>query len=224
MWGTIIDVVFIAIIVVSAIIGIVKGFFDSILGLIGTTVAGIAGIFLAKYIAPIVNNIFGLENFLLNKINLPEDFTFFGSAFTNEELAKFGVWIITVFATFLIIKFAIFILGKIFERVTKNSPAITGINRVLGMLFGTIKGLIVALGLVAIGSLVSEVPGIGKLVTDKIAETKVTSFAYKYVDEFVDENVTSEKVQEIVNKIVSEVNPDEGGTEGTGTEGTGTEA
>ena len=203
MWGTIIDVVFIAIIVVSAIIGIVKGFFDSILGLIGTTVAGIAGIFLAKYIAPIVNNIFGLENFLLNKINLPEDFTFFGSAFTNEELAKFGVWIITVFATFLIIKFAIFILGKIFESVTKNSPAITGINRVLGMLLGVIKGTITAALLLAIASLLGKA-GIAPVIEDKIAETKVCSFADKYVDEFMEDYLTKEKVQGLIDRIITE--------------------
>ena len=225
MWGYIIDGVLIAIVVISLIVGICKGLVDSILGLLGTAIAVAAGAFGAKYLSNFVNRIFNLESFVLGKLEGGAEGSakFFGSTFSNVDIAKFCVWIVTVIIIFLIVKLAIFILAKIFESVAQNHPRLSGINRVLGMLFGTIKGLIVALGLVAIGSLVSEVPGIGKLVTDKIAETKVTSFAYKYVDEFVDENVTSEKVQEIVNKIVSEVNPDEGGTEGTGTEGTGTE-
>ena len=212
MWGFIIDGVLIAIIVVSLIIGICKGLIDSVLGLLGTAIAVVAGVFGAKFLSNFVNRIFNLETFVLGKLEGGAEGTakFFGGEFSNIDIAKFCVWVLTVVIIFLIVKLAIFILAKIFESVVANSPRLTGINRVLGMLFGTIKGLIVALGIVAIGSLVSEVPGIGKLVTDKIAETKVTSFAYKYVDEFVDENVTSEKVQEIVDKIVSEAESSEG--------------
>ena len=212
MWGFIIDGVLIAIIVVSLIIGICKGLIDSVLGLLGTAIAVVAGVFGAKFLSNFVNRIFNLETFVLGKLEGGAEGTakFFGGEFSNVDIAKFCVWVLTVVIIFLIVKLAIFILAKIFESVVANSPRLTGINRVLGMLFGTVKGLIVALGIVAFGSLVSEVPGIGKLVTDKIAETKVTSFAYKYVDEFVDENVTSEKVQEIVDKIVSEAESSEG--------------
>ena len=215
MWGFIIDGVLIAIIVVSLIIGICKGLIDSVLGLLGTAIAVVAGVFGAKFLSNFVNRIFNLETFVLGKLEGGAEGTakFFGGEFSNVDIAKFCVWVLTVVIIFLIVKLAIFILAKIFESVVANSPRLTGINRVLGMLFGTVKGLIVSLGIIAIASLVSEVPGIGKLVTDKIAETKVTSFAYKYVDEFVDENVTSEKVQEIVDKIVSEADSNES-TEG----------
>ena len=212
MWGFIIDGVIIAIIVVSLIIGICKGLIDSVLGLLGTAIAVAAGVFGAKFLSNFVNRIFNLETFVLGKLEGGAEGTakFFGGEFSNIDIAKFCVWVLTVVIIFLIVKLAIFILAKIFESVVANSPRLTGINRVLGMLFGTIKGLIISLGIIAIGSLVSEVPGIGKLVTDKIAETKVTSFAYKYVDEFVDENVTTEKVQEIVDKIVSEAESSKG--------------
>ena len=212
MWGFIIDGALIAIIVISLIIGICKGLIDSVLGLLGTAIAVVAGVFGAKFLSNFVNRIFNLETFVLGKLEGGAEGTakFFGGEFSNIDIAKFCVWVVTVVIIFLIVKLAIFILAKIFESVVANSPRLTGINRVLGMLFGTVKGLIVSLGIIAIGSLVSEVPGIGKLVTDKIAETKVTSFAYKYVDEFVDENVTAEKVQEIVDKIVSEAESSEG--------------
>lgn len=238
MWGYIIDGVLIAIIIICAIVGIVKGLIDSVLSLFGTGIAVVAGVFGAKYLSNFVNKIFGLDSFILGKLEGGAEgtFTFFGGEFSNVEVAKFCVWIITVVIIFLIVKLAIFILAKIFESVTKNNPKLSGINRVLGMLFGIARGGIIAVGLVAVASLLSEVPGIGTIITDKIDETKVTAFAYKYVDEFVDENLTAEKVQEIVDKIASELDDDsddsstdsdtdsgstEGGTEGgSSTEGT----
>lgn len=237
MWGYIIDGVLIAIIVISAIVGIVKGLIDSVLSLFGTGIAVVAGVFGAKYLSNFVNKIFGLDSFILGKLDGGAEgtFTLFGGEFSNVEVAKFCVWIVTVVIVFLIVKLAIFILAKIFESVTQNSPKLSGINRVLGMLFGILKGGVVSVGLVAIASLLSEIPGLGSIITDKIDETKITSFAYKYVDEYIDENLTAEKVQDIVDKIVSELdddddsddtNTDDGSTESgtdtstdTGTEG-----
>ena len=228
MWGYIIDGVLIAIIIVSAIIGIVKGLIDSVLGLFGTAIAAVAGVFGAKFLSNFVNRIFNLETFVLGKLEGGAEGTvkFFGGDFSNLEVAKFCVWVVTVVVIFLIVKLAIFILAKIFESVTENHPKLSGINRVLGMLFGTVKGLIVSLGLVAVASLVSEVPGLGKIVTEKLDQTKVASFAYKYVDEFVDENLTAEKVQGIVDKIVSELDDEtteEAGGETGGETGEATE-
>lgn len=228
MWGYIIDGVLIAIIVISAIVGIVKGLIDSVLGLFGTGIALVAGVFGAKYLSNFVNKIFGLDVFILSKLDggAEGSFTFFGGEFSNVDIAKFCVWIVTVIIIFLIVKLAIFILAKIFESVTQNSPKLSGINRVLGMLFGIAKGGIISVAIIAVASLLSDIPGIGGIINDKIEETKVTAFAYKYVDEFVDENLTAEKVQEIVDKITSELddNTAEGGTEEGGTGESNTEA
>ena len=46
-------------------------------------------------------------------------------------------------------------------------------------------------------------PG-GQAVSDKIAETKVTNFAYKYVDEFVETQLT----QENINNLISQMTPE----------------
>ena len=117
---------------------------------------------------------------------------------------------------FLIIKLAIYILAKIFESVTKNSPTLSGLNRLFGMIFGLAKGVVWVAVLLALCSAVSEIPVIGSTITNKIAETKVTSFAYKYVDEFVDTQLTQEKVNEIISKLTG--SDGETKTEGTNTE------
>lgn len=217
MWGYIIDGVLIAIIVICAIVGIVKGLIDSVLSLFGTGIAFVAGMFGAKYLSNFVNKIFGLDSFILDKLEGGAEgtFTLFGGEFSNVEVAKFCVWIVTVVIVFLIVKLAIFILAKIFESVTQKNPKLSGINRVLGMLFGIVRGGVVSVGIIAIASLLSEVPKIGSIITDKIDETKITSFAYKYVDEYIDENLTAEKVQDIIDKIVSELDDDDDSDDST---------
>ena len=217
MWSYIIDGVLILILVISTIVGIVKGFFDSLLSLLGTGIAFAIAVFTAKYVSGFLNNIIGIEQFVLNKLDASNEGTvnFFGPR-PNAEVAKFCTWIITVIVMFLIIKLAIYILAKIFESVTKNSPTLSGLNRLFGMIFGLAKGVVWVAVLLALCSAVSEIPVIGSTITNKIAETKVTSFAYKYVDEFVDTQLTQEKVNEIISKLTG--SDGETKTEGTNTE------
>ena len=87
------------------------------------------------------------------------------------------------------------------------------------MLFGAIRGGVVVLALLAVCSLLSDIPGIGAPIYEKIDNTKVTSVVYKYVDDFVEKKLTEENVKEIIDKIVSEVengkdNKDESNTSG----------
>ncbi len=206
MWSYIIDGVLILIVLICTIIGIVKGFFDSLLSLLGTGIAFAIAVFTAKYVSGWINNIINIEKFVLDKLdaNNTGSVTIFGAEYSNSEVAKFCTWIVTVILLFLIIKLAIFILAKIFESVTKNSPTISGINRVFGMLFGLAKGSLYVIVALVLCSALSGVPVIGTTITDKIAETKVTSFVYKYVDDFVEKQLTKEKIDEIIDKITSE--------------------
>lgn len=206
MWGLIIDGILIAIIVISAIIGIVKGLFDSLLGLISTALSLGVAVFCSKFVAKWINSLFNLEDKILDKLDGGEAGTFkiFGSEFSNPEIAKFCVWIITAIALFLLVKLVIFILSKVFEKVTQNKPVISGINRALGLVFGIVKGAVVAVILLALLSAGAQLPIIGNTISDKIAETKVTSFAYKYVDEFVENQLTKENIDNLISKMVKD--------------------
>ncbi len=201
MWSYIIDGALILILLISTIVGIVKGFFDSLLSLLGTGISFAVAVFTAKYVSPTLNKIINIEQFVLEKLDTSgTSINVFGLT-TNEDVAKFCTWLVTVIVMFLIIKLAIFILAKIFESVTKNSPTLSGINRVFGMLFGLVKGAAWVFILLAICSALKQVPGVGTTIKNKIAETKVTSFAYKYVDDFVENQLTQEKVNSIIDKL-----------------------
>lgn len=211
MWSYIIDGVLIGIIVICAIIGIVKGLFDSILSLLGTGIALGVSVFTAKYLSNFLNSIINIEQFVLDKLDASNEgfVEFFGGKFSysNVEVAKFCVWIVTVIVIFLVIKLALLILSKLFESVVKNSPTISGINRVLGMIFGAIKGALTVVILLALSSALAQVPVIGSTITDKIGETKITNTVYKYVDDFVENQLTKEKIDGIISGIISENTP-----------------
>lgn len=207
MWNYIIDGLVILILLISMIVGIVKGLFDSILSLFGTAIALAVSAFTAKYIASFINKIFNFEEYLLTKIdeaNAGGVISIFGVDLDNSEVAKFVVWVISLIIMFLIVKLAIYILAKIFESITKNSPTLSGLNRVFGMIFGLAKGGVTVLALLAVCSLIAEVPGIGQPIYEKIADTKITSGIYKFVDEFVEKNLTEEKIREVIDRVVSE--------------------
>ena len=202
MWSYIIDGLVIGIILVCAIIGIFKGLFSSVLGLISTALALVVSVFTAKFVSPILNNIFGLEKLFTDKLASGGDtLNLFGQNLPVSDVAKFCVWIITVILIFAIIKLVVFILAKLFEKITQNSPTMNKLNRILGCVFGLLKGVAFSLSLIALFSVIAEVPVIGTTIKDGIANTKVTSIVYETVDNFVDNQLTTEKVNDIISKI-----------------------
>lgn len=220
MWSYIIDGLLIGIIVVCAIVGIAKGLFDSVLGLVSTGLALAVSIFTAKYVADFINKIFNFEDFILGKLDgMGESFTIFGATFDNVEVAKFIVWICSIVIVFLIIKLAIFILAKIFASVTKNSPTISGINRVLGMVFGLAKGVVVVAGCLAILSLLSQISVVGKPIQDALNTTTIAKPAYNYVDDLLEKTLDKDTIQDIVDRIISDNIPAEKPADGEGESG-----
>lgn len=224
MWSYIIDGILILLVVISVIVGISKGLLDSILSLVGTGLALLASVFLSKHVANLVNKIFNFEDFVLKHLDGAEtgSMKIFGVIeLSNVEVAKFAVWIASVVIVFILIKLAIHILSKMFEAVVNSSPTVSGINRVLGMVFGLIKGGVMALVGLALCTLICQLPLIGNPVYNAIQDTKLTKGIYNVVEDFVETKLTKENIQEIIDKIVSdnEVPSDSGAGESTG-EGT----
>ena len=219
MWSYIIDGVLILLLVVSIIIGISKGLIDSILSLVGTGIALLASVFLSKHVANLINKIFNFEDFILNHLDGAEEgsMKIFGVIeLSNVEVSKFGVWIASVVILFIIIKLAIYIIGKMFEAVIKSSPTVSGINRVLGMIFGAIKGGVMVLITLALCTLLCQLPFIGNTVYDAIQDTTITKGIYNVVEDFVEDNLTQEKIEDIIDKIVSDNEVPEDNGEGSG--------
>jgi uncharacterized membrane protein required for colicin V production len=207
MWSYIIDGILILILLVCIISGIIRGLFDSVLHLVGSGLAIVASVFLAKYVANFINKLFNFEDWILTKLEGGEQGhtnLFNKINLDNVELAKFTVWIISVVIVFLAIKLLLLILTKVLESATQKSKTLSGINRVLGMIFGIARGAVIALACLAVCSLIAQVPVIGDPVYKEVSNATITGKVFKFVDDFVEKNITAEGVQDIIDRIVSD--------------------
>lgn len=193
-----IDIVFIAVILVFAVIGLWKGLFDSILSLC----ASVASIFLAfwasKPVAEFLNRTAGTNNFfkdLLTKWNVPTNGTF-----SLEELASVCSLVLSVIIVFVLIKAAVWLLAKLFDSVTANSTPLSGMNRLLGLVFGAVQGFAVVLILLGLTSIASTVSVIDTKVNNFLENSSITRHTYVYVDEWVDKEL-QDKIEDFIKDL-----------------------
>lgn len=181
-----IDIIIVAIVVIFAIIGLWKGFLDSLLKFIGSLGALCLAIFGARPVLDFLDGIFHFREPLgnvcvnllggsfdqslldivlnasthqtvidtlnadgltlverlmvsiVNGANLDAGLTV-GQVLANSLGTILGCIIVGILI-FVIVKFIVFLLAKLFD--TKEKPALSGINRVLGMALGAIKGVV----------------------------------------------------------------------------------
>lgn len=210
-----IDIVFIAIIVIFAIVGLVKGLFDSILSL----VASVASIFLAfwagKPVAEFFNKMVGLNSFFekaLTSIGVSESGV---ASHSLQELASVCSLVLSMLIVFILIKVAVWLLAKLFDSVTANSTALSGMNRLLGLVFGAVKGfaiVLIVLGLTAIVSI--YVTPVGTKVNNFLENSSITMKTYNYIEEWVD-NDLRDKVDDFIHDLAKDAPKNEEESEDT---------
>ena len=199
MW---LDIVLIAIIVVFAIIGIAKGFVDSVLSIFSSLISLVIAYFLAKYVAALLNSWFKL-NELFGKMLGSWGVTEEGLAgFSREKIASLITFLASMLLVWILIKVAIWLLSKLFDSVTANSSAISGLNRALGFLFGAVKGALVVAVALGVVSLCSSF-GLAKPENWIKEHTTITAGIYKYLDPWVTDNVAG-MVTDWADKITGE--------------------
>lgn len=150
MW---LDIVLLVLIVLCALRGLFKGFFDSLLSLFGNLVSVVIAYFLAKYVASFLNSVFKVSDYivkLLTKWGVSEGGII---GFSRVKLANTITFVLSILVIWLLLRLAIMLLSKLFSSVTSNSSAISGLNRLFGFIFGAVKGfafVIIGFGLCAI--------------------------------------------------------------------------
>lgn len=211
-----VDIVFIALLVIFAIIGLAKGLFESILGIFSSVLSVAVAILVSKPVTSLINKVVDTNKFfseLLVKWGWigEEGATIFGKTYTVTQIGNACTTIVSIVAVWLLIKVAIWLLARLFDSATTSSSALSGLNRVLGLVFGAAKGFIIAcigLGLAAILN-ICGVSGVGTLME---ANT-MSNFVYKYVNEWVATTI-EDRIDDVLGK---------GELPGTETEGEETE-
>ena len=203
-----IDIVFIAILVVFAIIGLWRGLFDSLLGLISSGVALAIAIFTAKPVAKFLNKILKIDAWFLKIVNkaVGESGTvsLFGSeklTFTSQEVAQFLSIVFAVIVTFVLIKLAVWLLAKLFDSVTSSTIG-SGLNKVLGFFFGLCRGAVFVILALSLCCVFSSTKIIGNSVQENNDNTKNTKNVYKYVSDYIETSLEKTDIKEYVSDLV----------------------
>ncbi len=208
-----IDIVFIAIIAIFAVIGLAKGFFDSILGLITSVGALFIAIWAAKPTASFIRKIANIDkwfdSFLEKTAGVGESTTFFGHEFARGEVASFLTVVAAVIIVFFLIKASVWLLAKLFESATLSSSALSGMNRLFGLAFGAAKGFFIICVVLAAVSILSWIQPLGESINNHLNNTSITKFVYGKVDEFVEGKLSNDTLKEIIDSSTDAPSEDE---------------
>ena len=214
-----IDAILIAIIVIYALIGLSKGFFESVLRLVSTAIAVGLAVWLARPASTLVNGVLPLIKWYKQALSSqPDPLNIFGQQLTHAQAAGFLSVVTTGIVIFILVKVIIWILAKIFDSSTKNNTALSGLNRLLGLAFGLAKACVIIAAALGTISMLSSLPAMQK-AEEAVQGTKVTGWVYKYVDTFVSDNLKKIDLKEILNKVLESAKetdtttPEEGASE-----------
>ncbi len=207
------DIIFIAIVAIFAIIGLWKGLLDSILGLVTTLVSIVLSIWWAKPVAKFLRRIVDIDNIFFKMLKgafaEKETIKVLGViSLTREKLSAFLTVALSAVIIFILIRLAVWVVSKLFDSATASNSALSGLNRVFGLVFGVAKGLVVCCAILA-GLYVVGNTGLTKNLDAKLDNTKVVSFFYKYTGDYVTEKLNASKIQSIIDDMKIEKREDE---------------
>lgn len=223
-----VDIVFIVVLVLFAIIGLAKGLFESILGIFSSVLSVGVAIMVQKPVTALINKIVDTNKFFGDLLVnwgwiSPEGTTAFGKTYTVAQIGNACTVIVSIIAVWLLIKLAVLLLSKLFDSATTRSSALSGLNRVLGLVFGAAKGFIIVVVGLGLAS-VLNICGVSN-INSTMEANPMSNFIYKYVNEWVGTTL-EDRIDDVLGKGTLP-GTDTGSTEGSGEEageGTGTEA
>ena len=211
-----VDIVFIGLIVIFAIIGLSKGLFESILGIFSTVLAVAIAIWVSGPVSSFINStvhaneFFG--NLLVNLGWISETGIEIGKiVYSKAQIGNALSVVVSVVAVWLLIKLAIALLSKLFDEATSSNSALSGLNRVLGLIFGAAKGFIIGVVILGLASLLSMC-GLSNVKTTIESKSKFTNFVYGYVNEWVRDAV-EDKLESILKDVAGDGEDGEQGGE-----------
>ncbi len=195
-----IDIVFIAVILIFAIVGLVKGLFDSILSLCASVASVFLSFWAGKPVAAFLNKIVDVNGFFVKGL------TSIGVTDTSvpnynlDQLATICTIALSMVVVFILIKVAVWLLAKLFDSATASSTAISGLNRLFGLVFGAVQGFAIVLVCLGVTSIVSMVGPLDAKINTFLEPSKLTRGTYNYVDEWVQDEL-SDKIEEFVQDL-----------------------
>ena len=180
------DIIAAVVIVLASIVGMCKGFFATLLSLLGFVGTFVLAYFFSDEILGLLDQICGLPTLIQNAL---------GSGVGNIVAAVVGFII-----TYILIRLVVFILNHTIGKLFKKGRLVGGVNTFMGFVLGLGKGVVyVALALVAI-NIASLIPSVKQWSTTTFEQTYVVGKVYNWVGEQLGNYFSSDENKENENQ------------------------
>ena len=180
------DIIAAVVIVLASIVGMCKGFFATLLSLLGFVGTFVLAYFFSDEILGLLDQICGLPTLIQNAL---------GSGVGNIVAAVVGFII-----TYILIRLVVFILNHTIGKLFKKGRLIGGVNTFMGFVLGLGKGVVyVALALVAI-NIASLIPSVKQWSTTTFEQTYVVGKVYNWVGQQLGNYFSSDENKENENQ------------------------
>lgn len=199
-----IDIIFLIFIGLFALVGLWKGLVDSVVSLFSSLFSVALAIFLGSYVADFVRSLIDIDGYLdalltdVFKITA-ENIEFLGMTVARVKVANYLATILIIVLTYIVLMLAIGIIKRILGSLTESSSLLKGLNRILGMIFGALKGLFIVCCLFAVLTMVSFVEPLRVKFEPMIQDSKYVSVVYDKTNEFV-ENKLRDKLENSITE------------------------
>ncbi len=199
-----IDIIFLIFIGLFALVGLWKGLVDSVVSLFSSLFSVAIAIFLGSYVADFVRSLIDIDGYLdalltdVFKITA-ENIEFLGMTVARVKVANYLATILIIVLTYIVLMLAIGIIKRILGSLTESSSLLKGLNRILGMIFGALKGLFIVCCLFAVLTMVSFVEPLRVKFEPMIQDSKYVSVVYDKTNEFV-ENKLRDKLENSITE------------------------
>ena len=180
------DIIAAVVIVLASIVGMCKGFFATLLSLLGFVGTFVLAYFFSDEILGLLDQICGLPTLIQNAL---------GSGVGNIVAAVVGFII-----TYILIRLVVFILNHTIGKLFKKGRLVGGMNTFMGFVLGLGKGVVyVALALVAI-NIASLIPSVKQWSTTTFEQTYVVGKVYNWVGQQLGNYFSSDENKENENQ------------------------
>ncbi len=96
--------------------------------------------------------------------------------------------VIAVAVLFIILRIFTFLIGRLFKKLAKKRT-LGKLDRLLGAVFGLVKGAAVVVAMFFVMSLASAIPTVSDKVTTATQQSKICSILYEPVNDFIYEKI-----------------------------------
>ena len=161
--------------------------------------------FLAKYVATFLNSTFQLSSYfekMLTKWGVGESGLV---GVSREKMGSVITFVLSIIAVWILLKLVIWLLAKLFSSVTNNSSEVSGLNRLLGFLFGTAQALVIIVVVFGLLAIVSTFLGDSTQtkINDFMKGNPVSYKVYTYVAEWTGDHL-KDQIDKALDKITGD--------------------